>query len=532
MPYRHTVPPTLAVVDLGSNSFRLEIGRVEGDQIFRLDTWRETIRFGAGLDDRGQPDAPGAARRARAASRASASACADCIPRPCARWRPTRSASRRNAPTSCRRRRRRWASRSTSSAATRRRGSSTSASRTCCPRPPRRGWSSTSAAARPSSSSAAASSPSASSRSSSAASACRSGSSPTASCDAEAPSRRRRPHARAEIEAIARDFGREHWHESYASSGTALALAEILEENGLSAGGITPEGLARLREAHGRRATSTRLDLAGLKPERAPVLAGGFAIMSAAIAELASQRINPVGGALRLGVLYDLLGRTVDRDSRVVTVERFTERYHVDRDARAARGGAWRRRSTCEAAPRPHARDRAARRVGGAAARDRLHRVAHRLPQARRVHPRERRHARLLVGRAAAASRCSCSAAAAACRRSPPRSPTPTSPRRSSRCGSPCCSITRAVPIDAPRITLAVAATIRFGVAARWLAAHPLTAHLLDKERAEWAAAGYPMRARADAPAPATVPVPGLRPERAARGRGRAAPSRRDRGAA
>src|SRR5437867_6117488 len=45
---------TLAVVDLGSNSFRLEIGRVEGDQIYRLDTWRETLRFGAGLDAHGR----------------------------------------------------------------------------------------------------------------------------------------------------------------------------------------------------------------------------------------------------------------------------------------------------------------------------------------------------------------------------------------------------------------------------------------------------------------------------------------------
>src|ERR1700757_1875505 len=45
---------TLAVVDLGSNSFRLEIGRVEGDQIYRLDTWRETLRFGAGLDPQGR----------------------------------------------------------------------------------------------------------------------------------------------------------------------------------------------------------------------------------------------------------------------------------------------------------------------------------------------------------------------------------------------------------------------------------------------------------------------------------------------
>ena len=33
-----------------------------------------------------------------------------------------------------------------------------------------------------------------------------------------------------------------HWHEAYASSGTALALAEILEQNGLSSGGITPRG--------------------------------------------------------------------------------------------------------------------------------------------------------------------------------------------------------------------------------------------------------------------------------------------------
>ncbi len=46
-------PETLAVVDLGSNSFRLEIGRVEGTQIFSLDTWRETIRLGAGIDANG-----------------------------------------------------------------------------------------------------------------------------------------------------------------------------------------------------------------------------------------------------------------------------------------------------------------------------------------------------------------------------------------------------------------------------------------------------------------------------------------------
>ena len=50
MPRTPLTASTLAVVDMGSNSFRLEVGRVEGDQIYRLDTWRETLRIGAALD--------------------------------------------------------------------------------------------------------------------------------------------------------------------------------------------------------------------------------------------------------------------------------------------------------------------------------------------------------------------------------------------------------------------------------------------------------------------------------------------------
>src|SRR4029078_2237830 len=138
--------------------------------------------------------------------------------------------------------------------------------------------------------------------------------------------------ARAEIEAIGRDFDRGRWRDAYASSGTALALAEILEQNGLSAGGITPEGLARLRQRFIAAGNVRRLKLAALKPERAPVLAGGFAIMAAALAQLDVPRINPVGGALRLRVLYDLLGRSVERDARDVTVDQFSSRYRLDRE--------------------------------------------------------------------------------------------------------------------------------------------------------------------------------------------------------
>ena len=137
--------------------------------------------------------------------------------------------------------------------------------------------------------------------------------------------------ARAEIEAIAHGFGPTQWREAYASSGSAMALADILEQNAFSQGGITPIGLARLRQRMLAAGHISKLKLNALKGERAPVLAGGLAIMTAAVSELSIERIDAVGGALRLGVLYDLLGRTFDEDARAVTVERFIERYGIDR---------------------------------------------------------------------------------------------------------------------------------------------------------------------------------------------------------
>src|SRR6185503_1725247 len=40
---------TLGAVDLGSNSFHLAIGRVDGDQIFPLDSLKEAVRLGGGV---------------------------------------------------------------------------------------------------------------------------------------------------------------------------------------------------------------------------------------------------------------------------------------------------------------------------------------------------------------------------------------------------------------------------------------------------------------------------------------------------
>jgi exopolyphosphatase / guanosine-5'-triphosphate,3'-diphosphate pyrophosphatase len=136
--------------------------------------------------------------------------------------------------------------------------------------------------------------------------------------------------ARSEVQTIASEFSASHWNVALGSSGTASVLCDILEQNGYSDSGITREGLERLREQLLKAGDVNKLDLPGLRPDRVPVLPGGFAIMYAAFCELGIEHMHPALGALREGVLYDLLGRFHHDDMREVTVQQFMRRYHVD----------------------------------------------------------------------------------------------------------------------------------------------------------------------------------------------------------
>ncbi len=136
--------------------------------------------------------------------------------------------------------------------------------------------------------------------------------------------------ARSEVQAIASEFSQGHWNAVFGSSGTSRVLCDILEQNGFSDGGITREGLERLREQFLKAGDVNKLELSGLKSERVPVLPGGYAIMYAAFCELGIVHMQPALGALREGLLYDLLGRFHHNDMREVTVQQFMRRYHVD----------------------------------------------------------------------------------------------------------------------------------------------------------------------------------------------------------
>jgi exopolyphosphatase/guanosine-5'-triphosphate,3'-diphosphate pyrophosphatase len=477
----------LAVVDMGSNSFRLEVGRVEGDQIYRLDTQREMLRVGAGLDDRGNLT-PEARRLALACLARFAERLAGFHPSAVRAVATNTFRVARNA-------------RSFLARAERTLGFPidvisgheearliyVGVAHVLPPGTEPRlvvdigGGSTEFIVGR--------------------------GLEPqmleslkigcvgmsqrffgdgalTADAFDEAETA-----ARAEIEAIARDFDSGHWRVAFASSGTALAIAEILEQNGMSAGGITPEGLARLRHRLIAAAHVSRVKLAALKPERAPVLAGGLAIMSAALSQLDVARINPVGGALRLGVLYDLLGRSVERDARDATVEQFLARYRVDREHA---------KRVAEMAVDLF---RDARSDASTVACQQLHRAALLHETGFSVsHTGFHKHGAYILRNAdmpgfSSGEQERLSWLVLGCRGGLAKV---ESMLVDADFRAQLCALRLAVifhharrPIVPPRLGLKVGSKIRFDVPARWLARHPLTGHLLHDEATEWRALGY-----------------------------------------
>lgn len=136
--------------------------------------------------------------------------------------------------------------------------------------------------------------------------------------------------AAAEFEEATADFARSQWDEAFGSSGTVGAVSEILRAQGWSDGTIDADGLAKLRHALLEAGEIRRIKLEGLKADRQEVLAGGVAVLSAIFDTLGIETMLPARGALRVGVLYDLLGRREQRDMRDVTVERWLERFGVD----------------------------------------------------------------------------------------------------------------------------------------------------------------------------------------------------------
>jgi exopolyphosphatase/guanosine-5'-triphosphate,3'-diphosphate pyrophosphatase len=137
--------------------------------------------------------------------------------------------------------------------------------------------------------------------------------------------------AQAQLEGSLGFLAGHEWDAVYGASGTVGAVADILRAESMSDGTITPESLNALMRKLIDAGHTERVVLAGLKDDRRPVIGGGLSILQALCALLGIERIESARGALRHGVLVDMLSREARKvDIRVATVRRLQQKFGVD----------------------------------------------------------------------------------------------------------------------------------------------------------------------------------------------------------
>jgi len=137
--------------------------------------------------------------------------------------------------------------------------------------------------------------------------------------------------AQSFFETLGVTFNHEQWNIAYGASGTVGAVADVLVQYGRPVDMVTKEGLHWLREELLRTRSVDKLRLLGLKEDRKPVIAGGLSILLALFDYFNIESLNVAKGALRHGLLYDMLARKNDMvDLRNASVQRLARKFDVD----------------------------------------------------------------------------------------------------------------------------------------------------------------------------------------------------------
>ncbi len=126
-------------------------------------------------------------------------------------------------------------------------------------------------------------------------------------------------------------YPRSSWDKAYGSSGTIGAVSDVLHAAGWPAEVITREGLDWLMEKLLKAQRPDQLKLEGIRDDRRPVIAGGLSVLRAVFDLLQIDEMTAAQGALRHGALFDLQDReSPAADVRAQMIGWLTQRFGVD----------------------------------------------------------------------------------------------------------------------------------------------------------------------------------------------------------
>jgi len=138
--------------------------------------------------------------------------------------------------------------------------------------------------------------------------------------------------ARQELAPLSAHYRELGWDAVVGSSGTFKAMRQVAMALGLDQGSgqLTADAVQELRRMVLKLGHVNEIVMPGIKEDRKAVLPAGLAIVCALFEELGIEALEYSDGALREGVLYDMLGRFGHEDARDRTVQAMMARYHVD----------------------------------------------------------------------------------------------------------------------------------------------------------------------------------------------------------
>ena len=137
--------------------------------------------------------------------------------------------------------------------------------------------------------------------------------------------------AKAVLEEALAAYGPDTWDMAYGSSGTIGAVGDVLAGAGWPEGSVTRDGLEWLEQQLLSARSADRVRLVGLKDDRRAVIGGGLSVLYAVFDLLDIHSMQAAQGALRHGVLYDLVDREQEQtDLRATTVKRLVTKFDVN----------------------------------------------------------------------------------------------------------------------------------------------------------------------------------------------------------
>jgi exopolyphosphatase/guanosine-5'-triphosphate,3'-diphosphate pyrophosphatase len=137
--------------------------------------------------------------------------------------------------------------------------------------------------------------------------------------------------AKAVLDEALNAYRRDAWDVAYGSAGTISAICDVLAAAGWPAGTVNRDGLDWLQDKLISAQSADRLRLSGMKEDRRAIIGGGLSILRAVFDLLKIDQMQQAAGGLRHGLLFELMGSSEDQtDLRAQSVQRLAAKFGSD----------------------------------------------------------------------------------------------------------------------------------------------------------------------------------------------------------